>query len=335
LAKVGAADPVIALGDVMKRGEFRTASGRLMQTADTGAADGALGYPSILIHRADLLSALLSCLPMDVVRYGHECTAVRQDSASATAEFLTTTGPSSATADLLIGADGIHSIARERIRGREPTRYSGYTCWRGIAPFPTDKVPPGYACEVWGRGARFGITRIGGGRVYWWATRNAPESGRDESPDAARSALLADFGRWFDPIPAMIAATAPGAIIRNDIIDRPPVRGWSKGRITLLGDAAHPTTPNLGQGGCMAIVDGVVLARCLRESADIPSALAAYERERSPVTRRVTDFSWRLGAVGQWSSPALCALRDAAMSIVPRRSILKSHARIVGHDVPA
>src|SRR6185369_1351375 len=112
--------------------------------------------------------------------------------------------------------------------------------------FPdTARLPAGHICEIWGRAQRFGITRIGRGRVYWYAALTAPAGGVD-SDAAAELAQL--FDRWPDPVVELIRATPTGAIRRDDLYDRAPTRGWSRGRLTLLGDAAHPMTPNLGHG---------------------------------------------------------------------------------------
>ena len=121
-------------------------------------------------------------------------------------------------------------------------------------------LAPGYAGEWWGRGRRFGITPLPGDRVYWWATKNKPAGWRagDE-----RGYVAEAFRGWADPAPELLAATPSGAVLRNDIVDRPPTPVWASGRAVLIGDAAHPTTPNLGQGGCMAIEDAAVLARRL------------------------------------------------------------------------
>jgi 2-polyprenyl-6-methoxyphenol hydroxylase-like FAD-dependent oxidoreductase len=136
-----------------------------------------------------------------------------------------------------------------------PPRYSGYTCFRGVTTMP-EGIQPGYLGEWWGRGRRFGITTLQAGRVYWWATVNVPQA----SPVAhSRDWLLKAFSEWAAPVPELIASTPESAFLQNDIIDRKPDRQWFKGRCLLVGDAAHSTTPNLGQGGCLAIEDAACL----------------------------------------------------------------------------
>jgi 2-polyprenyl-6-methoxyphenol hydroxylase-like FAD-dependent oxidoreductase len=319
LRTIDALGPVLARGEVVRLAEVRSWRGRVLQSSSAAAMDPGQGVPVILmIHRAELLEALLEQLPAGVVRFGHECTGASEDGAGAHATFAPGAETGRAEGDLLIGADGISSAVRRSLRGREPHRYSGYTCWRGVAVVPESLVAAGYVAECWGRGARFGITRIGQGRIYWWATRNTPEGGRDGDTHAD---LRRIFGAWAEPVPSIIGLTPAGAIIRNDIVDRPPIRGWGRGRVTLLGDAAHPTTPNLGQGGCMAIEDGVVLAHLLRGTADIPGTLREYERRRAPRTARITRDSWRFGRPGQWENTFLCWARDTTTSLLPERLV--------------
>lgn len=331
LKHVGALGPVLARGEVMRRAEIRTHRGRVLKSSDASGLDTGAGVPAILmIHRAELLGALLDQLPPGVVRFGHECRSVGQDQFGVRTLLRNSRGDTHIQADLLIGADGIHSAVRAGLFGPQRPRYSGYTCWRGVAAVPESLVPPGYLAEVWGRGQRFGITRIGQGRVYWWASVNAPEGGTDTD---ARAELARTFGNWATPVPAIIDATLADAIIRNDIVDRPPSRIWGVGRVTLLGDAAHPTTPNLGMGGCMAIEDGAVLAEHLQRPGPTGAALRAYERARYDRTAMITRTSCRFGASGQWTSPIACWARNTATWLLPARFVTGQQRKLMEFKV--
>jgi 2-polyprenyl-6-methoxyphenol hydroxylase-like FAD-dependent oxidoreductase len=333
LKKIGAADRVIEAGGEIRVGELRTSLGRLLSRIDVARMNADLG-PSLLLHRADLLDALLACLPSGVVTFGARCTRVEHDPTGATPVF---TDGRRERADVLIGADGINSVVSAALHGETRARYSGYTCWRAIVDVPAELVAPGYVSEYWGRGSRFGIGRLGGGRsgcVYWYATRNAPPEGRDGDVKAELGAL---FGRWTHPIPEVLALTDRDAVIRSDIVDRPPLPRscpWGAGRITLLGDAAHPTTPNLGQGAAMAIESSVVLARLLGQfGADPAQTLRSYERQRRARTAMITNVSWHVGRVGQWSSRAACWLRDNLTELTPTCIIAANQRRIMSVDV--
>ena len=207
-------------------------------------------------------------------------------------------------------------------------RYAGYTAWRGIAPFRTAGLLAG---ETLGCGQRFGLVPIAGDRVYWYATGNVAEGGR-EDPEQTKTRLAGMFARWHAPIPALIEATAAAAILRNDIYDRDPVDRWGEGRVTLLGDAAHPMTPNLGQGGCQAIEDALMLARCLTEGGALDASLRRYESLRIPRTRFVVNASRRIGRVFQMESPVLCRLRDLGLRMTPASMSYRSLAAVAGYE---
>jgi 2-polyprenyl-6-methoxyphenol hydroxylase-like FAD-dependent oxidoreductase len=331
LAHIGIKDQVVAAGNVLRVAELRTWKGRVISLMPVGEADRELGHPSVVIHRADLLNILVRAAPPGMIRFGAHCAGVRQHDSQVNVRF---SDGKIHYADAVIGADGINSQVRAAVLGAQPVRYSGYTCWRGVVEYSFEKWPSGHAAEVWGRGMRFGITRIGGDRVYWWATRNARPNGRDGD---VHKELLSYFRGWFEPVVDLLRHTPPSQIIRSDISDRPPSHAWGKERISLLGDAAHATTPNLGQGGCMAIEDGVILARHLarahRGIVDVTTALRAYEEERYPRTTMVTNMSWKLGRVGQWSNPVMCALRNFFAGLTPQFMFRQNHRQVVGFAI--
>jgi 2-polyprenyl-6-methoxyphenol hydroxylase-like FAD-dependent oxidoreductase len=146
--------------------------------------------------------------------------------------------------------------------------------------------------------------------------------------------LLRLFGSWHRPIGELIEATDENAILRTDIYDREPLgERWGEGRVTLLGDAAHPMTPNLGQGACQAIEDAVVLARCLGERGATAEVLRSYERLRSDRVAMVVRRSRRVGMVGQVKNPAICWLRDRAVAMIPPKAQLGQLEEVVGYEV--
>lgn len=329
LRALGAADAVAAVGEPMQYGELRSARGRVLSRQRVADWDRELGERSLVLHRAELLAALLGVLGPAGVRFGHELVELRDEPAGVHARFA---NGAEATGDVLIGADGLHSRVRRALGDDSPPRYAGYSCWRAVVEVPATLVEPGYLCETWGRGRRFGWLRLARGRVYWFATFDAPPGQREASPAAelARAAEL--FRGWWGPIPALIAATEPARLLRNDILDRPPRLVAGRGPVTLLGDAAHPTTPNIGQGACLALEDALVLARAL-ERAPLAHSLREYERTRHRRTRAIVRFSWHLGRVGQWSNPLACGLRDAALAATPVAAIRRQHTRTVGFRV--
>ena len=167
-------------------------------------------------------------------------------------------------------------------------------------------------------------------RVYWFATQNTAEGGRNANEKIAATDL---FGRWHSPIPSLIEATPEPDILRNDIYDRPVLKSWGAGRITLLGDAAHPMTPNLGQGACQALEDAVVLSQSLAGRTDIAAALRSYEQQRIPRANAFVTRSRQVGAIGQFESRVAVHLRDAFFSRLSPRLQVNQLARIIGFRV--
>ena len=305
---------------------------RLQMTADARRFEQKLGYSPFvgLMHRAELVQTLAAQLAPGVAVYGYECVGVEPRGPRVGVGFA---NGHTDEADLVIGADGIRSKVRQAIFGPSPLRYAGYTCWRGICPRPAE-IQLGDLLLWTGRGAQVGINTLTNDRVYWFATRNAPAGGAEANEHAAALELFRD---WAAPLPELIASTPADRVIRGDIIDRPPSRPWSKGRVVLVGDAAHPTTPNFGQGGGMAMEDAVVLARCLVRHSDPESALAAFESERYPRTSAVTNEAWKFGKMLQWEGRASVWLRDRLTGVLMRlngTNQLIKHARFEVGTIP-
>jgi 2-polyprenyl-6-methoxyphenol hydroxylase-like FAD-dependent oxidoreductase len=306
--------------------EIRTWDGRRLSLIPTRDLVARFGAPLIAVHRADLQGILLDALGAEQLHLGARCVGIHDDGAGVTAHFA---DGRAVRGGALIGADGLHSVVRAHLCGDQPPRYAGYTAWRGVTAFPAERVVPG---ETQGAGQRFGIVRLDSGRVYWFATANLPE-GSDDPPGERRATLLARFAGWHAPITEVIAATDEAAILRNDIYDRDPLPRWGRGRVTLLGDAAHPMTPNLGQGACQALEDAVVLAKCLRATSDLAAGLRAYESQRRLHANRVVRLSRLFGVISQWQHPVGSALRSALYRRTPLALQLRQLAPIVGHEV--
>lgn len=308
---------VLGIGDSIRysvladaHGAIRTWKGAVLQGAASEKLRKRYGVIVAVLHRADLLTLLTGKINPDHIHLDHECTGFSQDAAGVTAQFK---NGKAVRGDLLIGADGLHSVIRARLFRDGPPRYAGYTSWRAVVSFRQQRMVPG---ESWGLGRRFGVIPMNDGRVYWYATKNAPQ-GEQDSAGQLKPKLMGLFRGWHDSIEALIEATEESSILRNDIYDREPVSRWTENRVTLLGDAAHPMTPNLGQGACQAIEDAVVLAGCLGTLPRVDSALREYERRRIPRTSRVVMLSRRIGQIASWENPFLSFLRNAAIRATP------------------
>lgn len=324
LAYLSLGDAVRALALPETAGGIRTAQGALLMQTANAQLQTKFGELSVMVHRAELHDLLRTALGQPL-RLGMACVAVTTDAQGVAVRF---DNGEEVRGDLVVGADGLHSQVRAGLHGQQPPTYAGYTAWRGVVTFDHTRLQIG---ESWGRGARFGQIPMQGGRVYWFATHTTAAG--QQSPDGEKAELLRRFGEWHAPIRALIEATPDAAILRNDILDRPPLKSWGHGRVTLLGDAAHPMTPNLGQGACQALEDAVVLAKQLQATADIERALRAYEALRIPRTTRIVQQSRQVGQVGQWSNPVAVAGRNWLVKQVLARRQYQQLAPLVGFEV--
>jgi 2-polyprenyl-6-methoxyphenol hydroxylase-like FAD-dependent oxidoreductase len=265
----------------------------------------------ISVHRAELHALLVGELDPATVHLGARCTGFEQGNGTVQVRF--DNGDKIET-DVLVGADGVHSIVRAGLSGPARLRYRGYTNWRGVTP--AGSVPlVTEGMDTWGRGGHFGLQPTSGDRILWYAGRNADAGGQDDVH--IRQQLLEMFGGWHDPIPAVIEATPTESLVRNDIYDCWPSREWNRGSIVLVGDAIHPMTPDLGQGACQAIVDGTTLASCLLADDDVPRALNSYWRSRYRNAAIAMLFSRIWGGAGQLEGRLTCAIRDRLVKAMP------------------
>jgi 2-polyprenyl-6-methoxyphenol hydroxylase-like FAD-dependent oxidoreductase len=226
-------------------------------------------------------------------------------------------------ADVLVGADGLYSRVRARLAGRErlePPVYSGTSCWRGFFAAEGVPLPAQYSWqELWGRGVRFGWFDVGGGRRSFYAFANLPPDGEDKAHGGTKAHLKRLFQDLAEPVGSIIDRLDEEAVYRDDIFDRqPPGAVWGRGAVTLLGDAAHPSLPTLGQGGCMAIEDAFELAKRLRSAESRwEQMLRDYEASRYKRVGWVVQMSRQVARLAQAQSPWACRLRDTLYRLTP------------------
>lgn len=324
LHKLGFATGLGVIGEAVGDFALRRSNGAFLSNSSALELKRRFGAEMLLPHRAELLEMLVGTTDAANIHLDHACVDIEEDSAGVVAHFA---NGAVASGDILVGADGLRSMVRSWLGHHDELRYCGYTAWRALVRFDTTAVIP---AESWGCGKRFGILPARDGRVYWYATSNAQEGGQD-SDQGASSALASLFKGWHSPIEALIRASE-SKILRNDIYDRDPLPAWGRSRVTLLGDAAHPMTPNLGQGACQAIEDALELAFFLATGVDCQTALKKYEASRIPRTSRIVLASRRIGTIGQINSPLLCSLRDLAFKLTPAAATMRSLGRVVGYE---
>ena len=312
LAALGLAEATVAAGREVACAAILDRNGRALGAElDMTSLGARFGSPVVAIHRARLHGVLRDAVGDAALSLGAEVVDVESSTAGATVRCQ---DGGCFHADIVVGADGLRSTVRRQLLDDGEPIYSGYTSWRGVTRSGAGPALTRMT-ESWGAGERFGMVDIGHGEIYWFAVANAPQGARDRD---ARAELLQRFAGWHEPIRGVLEATVPDRIIRTDISDRDPVTRWHTGRVVLLGDAAHPMTPNLGQGACQAIEDAVVLADELSQSADARQALVNYERRRAARANKVVVRARRLGQIAQWQHPIAVRARNAIMRLTPR-----------------
>ena len=266
---------------------------------------------NVAIHRAILHEVLLSYLEPSQIVVGK-----RSQGFSETAEGyeVSFTDGTTLQAKYLIVAEGIHSPIRQQVLPTAKKRYSGYTCWRGVAsiagPLGTE------AFETWGGNGRFGAVPLKENTVYWFAVKNAPEDS-DEMKRYGLPDLKKIFRGYHDPIGKILDATPADQILHNDLHDLCPISQYAYGNLVLIGDAAHATTPNMGQGACQAIEDALVLANCLKRNSQVRDAFKAFEEQRLKRTHAIVEQSRRAGKLAQLENPVAIGLRNFVLRAIP------------------
>ncbi|MEU5661858.1 FAD-dependent monooxygenase [Streptomyces longwoodensis] len=311
---------------------LRTPDGAWLSRADSRALVARHGLSSCAVHRAVLIDALAAALPPGTVHLGIPVTGV--DDARGPVRVRTTAGD--LDADVLVAADGLRSVLRAQLFPRHPgLRHAGEAGWRAV--LPGAGLPRPQAAETWGAGERFGVVPLVDGRIYAYATAVTGPGGlpADHHADLPRR-----FGAWHDPIPALLDRLDPRhpepvGILHHDFHELAvPLPRFHAGRVALLGDAAHAMTPNLGQGGCQAVEDAVVLAHLLARGTDVPAALAAYTQARHRRTVRIGRRSRRIGELARLSHPLAVSLRNLAVRATPRAATVRALDEVLGWQPP-
>ncbi|MFS0862305.1 FAD-dependent monooxygenase [Fredinandcohnia sp. 179-A 10B2 NHS] len=332
LGTLGVEKNVVSSGAHVGKAEIRSWDGKLIVELPTHEQANRYGTYSYLIHRAKLVSILVNKLNSNTkIQLNKKLVKFTQTENKVTAFFEDGTNED---ADILIGADGIHSLVRKQLFGEEKLRYAGFTAFRGICDIANSQyqMEDGGGFEAWGRGKRFGFSHLGEGKVFWFAAINSQE-GKQTQPEGRKEIVKKYFEDWYPPVQLAIDATEETSILHHDIYDLPPITRWSKGRVTLLGDAAHPMLPNLGQGGAQAIEDAIVLSQSLKGIGSLQGALQSYEHTRKQRTRSIINQSRKMARMVQLENPLTIHARNIVLKNIPKKLITNRLDWILGHKV--
>lgn len=338
MRSLGIEDEVLAIAYEPERHVIRSwKSGRVLSATQLkGVLHESFGAGYYGMHRADLHKALQRTVPAKHVRLDARCASVRHGASGAVAVLES---GEEVAGDILVGADGVHSVVRATLLGQESPRFTGNVCWRGLVP--AKDLPPGTISPdmtVWfGPGASFIYYYVRGGElVNWVAMCEAPEW-RSEvwKFEAEPGELIERYKRWHPTVRLLIDKSE--SYLKWALLDRDPLPRWSEGRVTLLGDAAHPMLPYLAQGACMALEDGwSVAAHLARDRADPVAALVAYDKARRERTARVQLLARARASENHLVSP-LATLKRNLRYAMQRFAKPKQHTYkiewIYGHDV--
>jgi 2-polyprenyl-6-methoxyphenol hydroxylase-like FAD-dependent oxidoreductase len=303
-------DLLARLGSPIEFTDIRSRHGRLIESLPVGEVSRRLGAPTYDIQRHGLQQALIDALGAERVKMGSEVVGIEQDADSATV-LLKDGGR--ATGDLVIGADGAHSTLRDLVAGRRlPLHYSGFSGWGALIPFTHELLPARHHVEIWEKGSKGGVADVGDGHARWYVMHRAPPGGTS----VAKEEILAHIDGWYELLAAAVEQTPESGIVRTEAWDMAPMERWVDGRVVLLGDAAHATTPFAAMGACMAIEDGDALGRALL-SQPWQEALPAFEAERKRRAEAVVKHGRTMGRVSQLQSTVALWLRDEFLAHVP------------------
>lgn len=307
--KLGLKDEITKHGVPLTRMKITKADLNPLLDVEFGAFEKKFGSTNTAIHRGVLQQILAAQLDDSEVNYGHQLQSIKKFGASYELNFGQNRRIESS---LVLGADGLNSTVRNSLFQENTVRQAKQVCWRGVTEFILPLQLQTELNEAWGKGDRFGFVPIGSGKVYWYALK----SYETDVNEFGVEDLAAFFAGYHPVIREIILATEKEQIHTAEIADLKPIKTWHQDQVCLIGDAAHATTPNMGQGACQAIEDAHILAACLAKYS--PSeAFEKFQQIRMPKAHSVVNASWSFGKMAHWSNPIGRAFRNTMLKMAP------------------
>lgn len=280
------------------------------------------GVYNVAIHRSELLKVLAEEVGMENIKLSKRLSKIEQSDSF----LLTFEDGTTEKCDLVIGADGIHSVVRNQLFNLGEIRDSKQICWRGISEVNLPEKYQYEAYETWGKGRRFGFVKINETKTYWFAVIN-------EQLVKNKEADLSDLYKNFHvDILNIISSTPKESIFLSKITDLKPIKKWQSKNVCLIGDAAHATTPNLGQGACQAIEDAYTIGKLLDSNKSINEVFEEYEKLRIKKAHNIVNTSWKLGKIAQLENNLGIWARNTIMRLIPKSANAKQLEKIFDID---
>lgn len=306
--KLGLQDKIEKVGNKISFMKITDTQLNDISVVDLSEYEKKYGVHNIAIHRGELQKILADEIGFENINLSKRLLKIEK------AELFKLTFEDNTTFEskLVIGADGIKSVVRNQLFEESTLRNANQKCWRGICEIDLPKNYHNELNEAWGKGKRFGFVKISDKKVYWYALTNANKFFKKTTN------LLEVFKEFHTDILKIISATNKEQIILNDIIDLKPIDKWQAENVCLIGDAAHATTPNLGQGACQAIEDAYVLGKLLDEGLAIESTFKQYENLRRKKAHTIVNISWTVGKMAHIENNLGIWLRNKIMRNLPK-----------------
>jgi 2-polyprenyl-6-methoxyphenol hydroxylase-like FAD-dependent oxidoreductase len=278
---------------------------KTISTTNVLALEKKFNSCNVAIHRADLQNILAENIGFENIKLDHQLNKIEKQENY----HLNVENGNEIESRIVFGAEGIHSKVRTQILQKGNIRNAKQKCWRGLTNFDLPEQYFHHALEIWGKGKRFGFVKLTENKVYWYALIN--HDNFTESID-----LTETFGD-FDPLVLQILETTkPENIILNDIIDLAPIPKWYFENLCLIGDAAHATTPNMGQGACQSIEDAYIIGKLLEKSKDFNFVFQEFQKIRRKKVESIVSTSWKIGKLSQWEYGN--SIRNFLMRSIPQ-----------------
>jgi 2-polyprenyl-6-methoxyphenol hydroxylase-like FAD-dependent oxidoreductase len=306
--KLGLQDKIEKVGNKISFMKITDTQLNDISVVDLSEYEKKYGVHNIAIHRGELQKILADEIGFENINLSKRLSKIEKE------ELFKLTFEDNTTFEckLVIGADGIKSVVRNQLFEESTLRNANQKCWRGICEIDLPKNYHNELNEAWGKGKRFGFVKISDKKVYWYALTNANKFSKKTTN------LLEVFKEFHTDILKIISATNKEQIILNDIIDLKPIDKWQAENVCLIGDAAHATTPNLGQGACQAIEDAYVLGKLLDEGLAIESTFKQYENLRRKKAHTIVNISWTVGKMAHIENNLGIWLRNKIMRNLPK-----------------